>query len=230
MSEAVDLQAVVAFIAAREPLHATLDAFPLVGEDDLRAALQRLAQALAPVAKRAAAPAASARQAAEPSAARAPAASARKAAEPARAPAALGHAKAAGGLKLVVNTDGACRGNPGPSGAGWVISEPSGRQLATGGIFLGRRTNNEAEYLAAAMGLKAAAEMGASSVTLRADSELMVRQLQGRYQVKNAKLLPLFRQVKELCAGFADFTAQHVYREQNAEADHQANLAIDERK
>ena len=208
MPVAIDLQAVVAFMAAQEPLRATLEAFPQLTEGDLRAALNRLAQALAP-ARAPAPPAVSPKPVAAP---------------PKRAKA------AAGGLRLVVNTDGACRGNPGPSGAGWVISDPSGKQVATGGIYLGRRTNNEAEYLAAAMGLKAAAEMGASSVTLRADSELMVRQILGRYQVKNAKLLPLYRQVKELCDGFAEFHVQHVYREQNTGADEQANLAIDERK
>ena len=97
-------------------------------------------------------------------------------------------------------------------------------------MFLGHRTNNEAEYLAAAMGLQAAYDLGAREIVLRADSELMVRQLQGRYQVRNAKLLPLFGSNQAaMRGGFRSFYAEHVPRAQNAAADAQANLAIDER-
>ncbi|HET6345423.1 MAG TPA: ribonuclease HI family protein [Myxococcota bacterium] len=129
---------------------------------------------------------------------------------------------------VVVYSDGASRGNPGPAGAGWVICEPDGRVLAKGGIFLGKRTNNEAEYVAAAMGLKAAQQFGATAVVLRADSELMVRQLEGRYKVKHPRIIPLYEQVRALTKQYRSFRAEHVPRAQNAAADEQANIAIDE--
>lgn len=128
---------------------------------------------------------------------------------------------------LLLYTDGACRGNPGPSGAGWVICSPTGAVLAEGCAFLGHRTNNEAEYLAAAMGLKAIEALHPVRVTLRADSQLMVRQLTGVYQVRNARILPLYNQVMSQIRGFAQFDAQHVPRAQNALADAQANRGID---
>ena len=128
---------------------------------------------------------------------------------------------------VVVYSDGASRGNPGPAGAGWVICDLAGKPLARGGVFLGRCTNNEAEYMAAAMGLKAAEQFGCDNVVLRADSELLVRQLQGRYKVRNTRLLPLYEQVKTLSRQYRGFRAEHVPRAQNAAADEQANLAID---
>jgi ribonuclease HI len=132
---------------------------------------------------------------------------------------------------VVVYTDGACRGNPGLSGAGWVIDVQDGPQPCsyTGTLFLGTRTNNEAEYLAAALGLQAAKDLGAQKVILRADSELLVRQVLGIYRVKNARLVPLHQAVVALSRSFSKFEAQHVRREFNSRADHQANLAIDNR-
>ncbi len=130
---------------------------------------------------------------------------------------------------VIVYTDGACRSNPGASGAGWVIDVQQTQQTYVGALFLGHRTNNEAEYLAAALGLQAAADLGADTVLLRADSELMVRQIGGRYQVKNARLLPLYRQVLAISRGFKQFSCEHVRRALNSRADAQANRAIDER-
>ena len=130
--------------------------------------------------------------------------------------------------RIIVYSDGASRGNPGPAGAGWVICDGSGRPVAKGNMFLGSRTNNEAEYLAAALGLKAASTFGRQEVVLRADSELLVRQLMGVYQVKNARIVPLYKAVKDLARSFQKFSAEHVPRAQNAAADEQANLAIDE--
>jgi ribonuclease HI len=98
----------------------------------------------------------------------------------------------------------------------------------TGNMVLGRRTNNEAEYLAATLGLRAAADLGARFVTLKVDSELLARQVAGRYQVKNARLLPLFMALKQIAAGFERFAVVHVRREFNSAADAQANLALDE--
>ncbi|MBI3179841.1 MAG: ribonuclease HI family protein [Deltaproteobacteria bacterium] len=135
---------------------------------------------------------------------------------------------AAAGRAVVVYTDGASRGNPGPAGAGWVIEEPGGRVLAAGHAFLGRRTNNEAEYEAVVRALAAAQEMGAADVQLRSDSELLVRQLNGQYRVRAAGLVPLHEQVRETARGFARFEARHVPREDNTRADAQANAAIDE--
>jgi ribonuclease HI len=128
---------------------------------------------------------------------------------------------------LIVYSDGACRGNPGPSGAGWVLAHPDGSIVGRGNLFLGHRTNNEAEYLAAAMGLQAAADIGCKDVTLRADSELMIRQLTGVYKVRNARIIPLFKELKKLADKFPTFKAEHVRREFNVEADAEANLAID---
>jgi ribonuclease HI len=133
------------------------------------------------------------------------------------------------GAGLLIYTDGACRGNPGPSGAGWVICTAAGKVLGQGCAFLGHRTNNEAEYLAAAMGLTAAQQFNVDCVTLCADSQLLVRQVLGQYKVRNARILPLFRALMQVAATYRQFTARHVYREQNAAADAQANRGIDTR-
>ncbi len=129
---------------------------------------------------------------------------------------------------VVVYTDGASRGNPGPAGAGWVIEEPGGRLLGSGYAFLGRRTNNEAEYEAVVRALSAVQDLGVRDVQLRSDSELLVRQLNGQYQVRAPKLIPLHIRVREIARAFARFEARHVPREDNTRADAQANLAIDE--
>ena len=91
---------------------------------------------------------------------------------------------------LVVYTDGACRGNPGVSSAGWYIVDAVGGDIERGGEYLGHGTNNEAEYRAAILGLEAVVRHGAQEVTLRSDSELMVRQLTGIYRVKKANIRP----------------------------------------
>lgn len=213
-TDGIDIAAVLAFIADNEPLTATLLRFAPNDHAGLRAAL-REAQVLAPRAPAAGPPAEVRNTSTEPTRSTAPA----RSTEPARTL----------GMRVVVYSDGASRGNPGLSGAGWVICEPGGKAIAKGAMFLGHRTNNEAEYLAAAMGIQAACDLGAQEVVLRADSELMVRQLQGRYQVRNTKLLPLFNQIKLLRRNLRAFYAEHVPREQNAAADAQANLAIDER-
>jgi ribonuclease HI len=118
-----------------------------------------------------------------------------------------------------VHTDGAAKGNPGPAGIGIVIKTPDGRDVISWGRSIGRATNNVAEYRAAIDGLKKAAELGARAVRLRADSELLIRQIEGRYRVKNAGLKPLHAEVMKLLAGFEEWHAEHVPREQNAEAD-----------
>ena len=129
---------------------------------------------------------------------------------------------------FVLNTDGACRGNPGPSGAGWVLSTRDGQVVRTGQSFLGRATNNEAEYVAVVLGLEDCLATGVTDILLRADSELLIKQLKGQYRVKNARLKPLYEQVKALSRRFERFSCEHVRREYNREADEQANLAIDQ--
>jgi ribonuclease HI len=129
--------------------------------------------------------------------------------------------------RIVLFTDGASRGNPGPAGAGWVIQDEGGEVLGKGGAFLGRRTNNEAEYEAVIRGLKAALEHGANEVFLRSDSELLVKQINGTYRVKDERLQALYHTAREALQRFRRFDVKHVPREQNMDADAQANQAID---
>lgn len=130
---------------------------------------------------------------------------------------------------VVLYTDGACRGNPGPSSAGWVIEDLQGQVLTQAGVFLGTGTNNEAEYSAAILGLEDAFQRGAKVVVLRADSELMIKQLKGTYRVKNERLKPLFDKLQSIITKFERVDLQHVKRHLNQGADKQANLALDER-
>ena len=131
--------------------------------------------------------------------------------------------------RLVVHSDGAARGNPGPAGAGAVLSTPDGEIVERLGRYLGVQTNNVAEYSALLLGLERARELGAQAVDVVADSELMIRQLEGKYRVKNEGLKPLFDDAKRLLAGFARSTLRHVPRAENKEADEMSNRAIDER-
>ncbi len=129
--------------------------------------------------------------------------------------------------KWVIHADGASRGNPGPASVGAVIYDGSGRELHTVSQRIGRATNNEAEYRAAIAGLEAALALGAKDVELRMDSELVVRQLDSRYKVRNPSLRKLFGRVKDLQWRFASFEVSHVRREGNRRADHLANEAFD---
>jgi ribonuclease HI len=128
---------------------------------------------------------------------------------------------------VILNIDGGSRGNPGPAGAGVVIrSAEDGTVLQQAGIFLGRATNNVAEYNGLLEGLKRAAALGADTVEVRSDSELMVRQMNGQYRVKNAGLRPLYAQATQLAGQFRSFKIGHVYREDNTDADRLANQAM----
>ena len=126
----------------------------------------------------------------------------------------------------VIYADGASRGNPGPASVGAAIYDESGRELHTVSQRIGRATNNEAEYRAAIAGLEAALALGARDVELRMDSELVVRQLDARYKVRNPSLRRLFGRVKDLQWRFASFQVRHVRREQNRRADQLANEAF----
>lgn len=132
------------------------------------------------------------------------------------------------GLSLTLHSDGGSRGNPGPAGAGAVLYDEQGQEVAALSRYLGRTTNNEAEYQALLMGLKRAQELGAQRLTVKMDSELIVRQLEGRYQVKAPGLKPMYAEAKRLLQGFASVTILHVRREFNKRADELANQAMDQ--
>ncbi len=129
--------------------------------------------------------------------------------------------------KWVICADGASRGNPGPASIGAVLYDDSGGELHTVSRRVGRATNNEAEYRAAIAGLEAALALGVRDVELRLDSELVVRQLNLRYKVRNPSLRKLFGRVKDLQWRFASFEVHHVRREANRRADQLANQALD---
>lgn len=124
-------------------------------------------------------------------------------------------------------TDGAARGNPGPAGAGAVIISPDGHVVAKVGKYLGETTNNVAEYTGLILGLKRAKAMGLRELDVLADSELLVKQLSGEYQVKADHLRPLHDEAKALLAGFDKIDLRHIPREENEAADEMSNRAID---
>ena len=129
--------------------------------------------------------------------------------------------------RVVLCTDGGSRGNPGPAGFGVVLTDESGRVFAETGEFIGRATNNEAEYAGLVKGLEMAREAGASEVVVRSDSQLLVRQLNGEYKVKSRGLMPFFLRAKALLESLASWRAEYVPREQNVHADRLANRAMD---
>jgi len=133
-----------------------------------------------------------------------------------------------GQRKVFVFSDGAARGNPGPAGAGAVIKDADGKVIAELKQALGKTTNNVAEYKGLLLGLQEAKKRGVREVEVRADSELMIRQLNGKYAVRNEGLKPLHNEAMALLNSFAKWNAEHVPREENAEADAMSNRAIDE--
>jgi ribonuclease HI len=137
-----------------------------------------------------------------------------------------GPAAAAGWLLLF--TDGASRGNPGPAAAGIVLYGSAAEgELHREGQALGVLTNNQAEYRALLLGLAAARRLGGARVEIAMDSELIVRQLQGRYKVKHPQLKPLHEQARFALAAFTAWRVRHVPRAENALADALANQALD---
>jgi ribonuclease HI len=128
---------------------------------------------------------------------------------------------------LIVSCDGASRGNPGPAGIGAQITDGSGAILGEIAEGIGETTNNVAEYTAVIEGLSLAAKLGAKTVTLRSDSQLLINQLTGRYRVKTEHLQPLHRRVRSLAAGFDRIRFEHVPRERNTAADALANIGVD---
>jgi ribonuclease HI len=130
----------------------------------------------------------------------------------------------------ILRTDGGARGNPGPAGAGFVIEDSEGTVVRSGGRFLGVATNNVAEYEALVWGLQTALDHGVQRIEVKADSELIVRQVNGHYKVKHAGLVPLHRTACSLLKRFASSRVVHVRREENAAADELANRAMDARE
>jgi len=128
---------------------------------------------------------------------------------------------------LSLFTDGACRGNPGNGGAGAVLVGRNGEVVSTAKRFLGHCTNNIAEYQALILGLEEALRRGSTAISIYLDSELIVRQIQGIYRVKNPTLKPLMADVRALLDRFDTWQVAHVPRSENAVADKLANEAID---
>ena len=130
-------------------------------------------------------------------------------------------------LSLTVNSDGGSRGNPGKAACAAVVFDADGEELLTRSRCIGVATNNVAEYEGAVLALEMCRELGAGSVHLRMDSELIVRQIKGRYKVRNAGLKPYFARVKKLAAEFGKFSVAHVKRGENKRADALVNAALD---
>jgi ribonuclease HI len=130
---------------------------------------------------------------------------------------------------FVAEVDGASRGNPGPAAYAVVLRSPEGKPVFRLGKYIGRETNNVAEYYGLILALDTAAARGIRSLRVRSDSELMVQQMKGTYRVKSSGLKPLHEKAKSLARGFDFFAIEHVYRDSNREADALANSALDAR-
>jgi ribonuclease HI len=126
------------------------------------------------------------------------------------------------------NIDGGSRGNPGPAAYGVVIVDPRGQVAAKLKKYIGRTTNNVAEYYALIAALDYAGAHGIRALKIESDSELLVNQMRGRYKVKSAELKPLFERAHKTAQGLETFRIEHVYREQNRDADALVNEALDE--
>jgi len=128
--------------------------------------------------------------------------------------------------EVIVYTDGASRGNPGPSAAGFILKDSKGTQLQAKAFFIGRNTNNVAEYTGIVKALEAAETTGAKSLMVFSDSELLVKQINGQYKVKSEQIRPLFQQAVEMLGRYENWEIQHITREKNKEADKLVNHAL----
>ena len=129
-------------------------------------------------------------------------------------------------MKAILHSDGGARGNPGPAGIGAVLEIEGNKKLFK--KYIGETTNNQAEYQALLLGLEEALKEKVDEIDCFLDSELVVKQLNREYKVKNKELAPLFVKIFNLSQLFKRITFKHVYREQNKEADKLVNQAIDE--
>jgi ribonuclease HI len=130
-------------------------------------------------------------------------------------------------LKLVIHVDGGSRGNPGPAAAGAVLRTPDGVVVDEASRTIGRASNNVAEYEAVLLGLDRARALGATEVELVNDSELIAKQLNGRYKVKHVDMKPLYARAREALGEFDRWSIRSVPRAQNADADRLVNAALD---
>lgn len=131
------------------------------------------------------------------------------------------------GRRLIVNVDGGARGNPGPAAVGVVVRDGEGEILAERAERIGRTTNNVAEYRALLLGIATARELGGTELELVGDSELIVRQVEGRYKVKDATLRELHAAAKRELSELERWSIRHVRRAQNADADRLVNASLD---
>jgi len=129
--------------------------------------------------------------------------------------------------RVTVNFDGGSRGNPGPAAIGVVLRNGDGSVLEEAGETIGEATNNVAEYKALLRGIELAAAHGVGELELVGDSDLVVRQVEGRYKVKNAGLKPLHEEVKRALGGFDSWSIRWVRRAENGDADRLVNEALD---
>jgi ribonuclease HI len=130
-------------------------------------------------------------------------------------------------VKLTVHVDGGARGNPGPAAIAAVVSDSDGEIIHEASETIGRATNNVAEYRALLLGIDQGLLLGATELDLVGDSELIVKQVQGKYKVKDAGLKPLHAEVRSKLTGVEGWAIRHVRREHNAEADRLVNEALD---
>lgn len=130
--------------------------------------------------------------------------------------------------RIIINTDGAAVPNPGPAGIGAILHDENGNTIAEISRYIGNSTNNKAEFLALIDALEKALELGADRVELKIDSELLVRQIEGRYRSKLMK--ELYEQTMNLLGEFKSYTVRHIPREHNKEADALSKRALASRK
>ncbi|MFA5935703.1 MAG: ribonuclease HI family protein [Patescibacteria group bacterium] len=131
-------------------------------------------------------------------------------------------------MKLIIHTDGGARGNPGPAGGGISIVDADTKQeIEAHAEYFGVTTNNQAEYRAVIVGLERAVALGATDVEIVTDSELVVKQANGEYKVKNPDLGKRYLEMKNLCTRLGRVKFRHVRREYNKRADELSNVAMD---
>ena len=128
--------------------------------------------------------------------------------------------------QLIIYTDGAARGNPGPAAIGVILKDEKGNVIATISRRLAPTTNNQAEYRAIIAGLEKAVSLGVKNVSVKSDSELVVKQINGQFKIKNTALRPLYQKVVQLTGLLESFSISYLPREQNAAADALANKAF----
>ena len=128
--------------------------------------------------------------------------------------------------EVIIYTDGGSRGNPGPAAAAFILTDENKNRLQAKGLFLGKATNNVAEYTAICKALEAAKQIGAKRVRVFSDSELLVKQVNGEYKVKSEHLRALFRRTVQLLGGFENWKVKFITRQRNKEADKLVNQAL----